>query len=72
MLKLIALTSVLVAGLSSTAFAGGPTGDAKVQNSPTTVKGYSSQPVHHYNGGLPKCRSITLDNGEIVEVCAAQ
>jgi len=71
MLKLIALTSVLVAGLSSAAYAGGPTGDARNQTPPTNMEGTSSQPVHHY-GGPPKCRSIVTNQGQVIEVCAAQ
>ena len=71
MLKLIVLTSVLVAGLGSVAYAGGPTGDARNQTPPTNVKGTSSQPVHHY-GGQPRCHTITNAQGQAVEVCAEQ
>ncbi len=71
MLKLIALTSLLLAGLSSGAYAGGTNGDGRVQNLPTTVKGTSSHPVHHY-GAPPKCHSITTGTGQVIELCAAQ
>ena len=71
MLKLIVLTSVLVAWLVPVAYAGVPTGDARNQTPPTNVKGTSSQPVHHY-GGPPRCHTITNAQGQAVEVCAAQ